>query len=216
MWIVGGALENGISGVMRKQFLFSLFLLAGFLAVPVLAQKMGVGNPDFSGTWELFESKIASPLFGYEPEKTAEDRDKKIIWKFVIQHSDPVIKVTQIRITETTNPGTKEVTKSEKSFPVQTFYTDGRGETNIDKDNVSYSSVSKWDGDEMRTELIGKRIADSKYKESAQTNWKLLKNGKELRIFIASSKTQHFFGADQHIINTDPFGRTDLYKLVIK
>jgi hypothetical protein len=192
------------------------FVLINFLLLAILSATSGFGQKkdrqDLSGTWELARSTVNSPLLGYEPEKPSEDNNKKITWKFVIEHSDPVIKVTQIRITETTAPGTKETAKSEESFPVQTFYTDGRGETNVNKNNISYSSITQWDGKGLRTKLIGKPIAGTKFWESAQTIWGLFDNDKELRIVIMSSKTQDFFGADQHIINTDPFGRTDFYK----
>lgn len=107
-----------------------VFGVAALVPKSCLAQSQDQSVPNFSGAWELVEIKGAMGL------KPTDARFGKLM--LVISHEGSQLRITQKR----TRRGTLRVTE-------YSYYTDGRGETNIGRiDSFPYErkteSVSGW------------------------------------------------------------------------
>jgi hypothetical protein len=109
---------SGSIVMSRYRVICVLMLL--LLAVPVMGQSTKADRPNFTGTWILDRSK--------------EDVPTVANLTLVIDHSDPEIKISR-----------KLASQLLRRQEVLKYYSDGRGETNVDNSNT-ISTKTKWDG----------------------------------------------------------------------
>jgi hypothetical protein len=131
--------------------------------------------PNFSGDW------VAVDL----PRATPETEDWLTLVRLKVTHAEPELKVTRVweRLGRETEDGA-------------TYYTDGRGETNLWGSTRTFSMSSPDDEKELKTrtawdgeKLVSKSEADASSKKKSRPNglkvtdeWKLSKDGKELTL----------------------------------
>jgi len=171
---------------MKRQNLIGLFLLAVFCVAPVFSQNKNE-KPNFSGTWILDESKsnkALKALFKSSKNNPNLNSNEKTIHKLVIEHSEPEIKVAEIITTKSFDENGKSIKKAEKTLPSQTYYTDKRGEQNVNEKNQPFNSISKWND-----KKIFVVIPDKKENRTSVMQLSLSKDGKELTVNYESFKS---------------------------
>ncbi len=167
---------------MKRQILISLFLLAIFCVGSVSAQKTKKEKPDFSGTWILDESKSNKALKAiFKSSKNVPSSNEKTTVELLIEHLDFEFKITETVITESFDESGKLTNKVEKTSPVQTFYTDKRGERNVNGKNLPFDSRTTWQDKKILVVIPNKK---ENFISSMQ--FSLSKDGKELTVIYKS------------------------------
>ncbi len=174
---------------MKNRIIIILFLLTAFCAAPVFAQKADEKkqkeNPNFSGTWVYDEeksNKVMKELFKSSKKKSNPNR--KQTNKFIIEHIEDEIKVTETVLVETFDDSGKLIDKIEKTFPSKIYYTDKRGEKNVDDKNQSFESVTQW-----KDKKIMVTIFDENKEKYSTITFSLSKNGQELKVSYVNFKS---------------------------
>lgn len=139
--------------------LFTFFLLLFGFTTFCLGQSKNDNKPNFSGTWQLTDTKNAARIDGYKETR-------------IVVYQEPEIKIT-IKFNKNNNEKTSE-TK---------YYSDGRGETNPSiSDNQIFNTKTKWDGKALKVQRTKEITApdNTKIKLTIIEKWEISKDGKTL------------------------------------
>ena len=149
-----------------KKLTVCLLLLS---LVAVVAAQNAKPKPDLSGTWKLTEPKD-DPSPGSRLLNTGDI--------LVIAQHEPEVKVSSKFVT----PGNEGVNEL-------TYYTDGRGETNVKTGgNQPVATVTKWDGNKLVTKHVasmtvrGASGGEKTGKIETTQKWELSKDGQKLSL----------------------------------
>ncbi|MBV9958697.1 MAG: hypothetical protein JO360_09765 [Acidobacteria bacterium] len=154
----------------------------------------GQTRPDLSGTWLVNERESSKPgMFGAMQSNQKSSGDTK----YLIEHHDPEIKVTMQFC-----HAQECVTLDEKRF-----YTDERGEQNVDRTGRSVNSITRWDGKKIVTKFPGKSANYDGFMK-----WELSKDGKKLTRTITGPNIPSAGGGDTSLRNFLTNSRTVLVR----
>ena len=176
---------------MKKGLIFWVFLLAVLSVTPILAQKTDKEkkneNPNFSGTWIYDESKSNRSMKElFKSSKKPSDLARKTTRKLIIEHTEDYLKTTEIVSVELFDEKGTVAEKIDTTIPSKIYYTDKRGEQNIDEKNQTIDSITKWNDKQIMVV-----IKDKKSDQISSILFLLSKDGQELTIRYSSFKSDN-------------------------
>ncbi|HWP52943.1 MAG TPA: hypothetical protein VN476_02360 [Pyrinomonadaceae bacterium] len=204
--------------MVARRLVASVFLLT--LAMAVLAANAGSCSaqaqsvPNLSGTWELIE---------YDGTKQKDLGDKFPKLTLVITQEGSQIRITQ-----------KRTKRGAETVQEYTYYTDGRGETNIGRlelwprevPKLDFESVSSWQKDQLVTKYDSKLIPWTSSGQGARgfytlntvtsrrnDEWRLKADGKAL---VLTSSDAQVLSSMNTGSAPDPFSTFVTNKLVFR